>query len=77
MKESGSIIKPMVKANFGILLEIFMKVIGLMTKQMVLGSTITLMERGILAIGKTISRKDSVMKLLLMVQIIKASTIMA
>ena len=77
MKESGSIIRPMVKVNSGMLLEIFIRAIGLMTKLMVLGSTTTLTERGMLASGRTISRKDMAMKLLPMVQIIKASTMMA
>ena len=77
MKESGSIIRPMVKVNSGMLLEIFIRAIGLMTKLMVLESTTMLMERGILASGRTISRKDMAMKLLPMVQIIKASTMMA
>ena len=76
MKESGSIIRPMVKVNSGMLLEIFIRAIGLMTKLMALGCTTMLMERGILASGRTISRKDMAMKLLPMVQIIKASTMM-
>ena len=77
MKVSGSIIRPMEKVNSGMLLEIFMRAIGLMTKLVVLGSTTTLMERGMLASGRTISRKDMAMKLLPMAQIIKASTMMA
>ena len=76
MKESGSIIRPMEKVNSGMLLEIFMRAIGLMTKLVVLGYTTTLTEQGMLASGRTISRKDMAIKLLPMVQIIKASTMM-
>lgn len=62
MQDIGKIIKHMVKGNFIMLIEMFLKVNGLMIKQMVLEFIYILMVQNMKVIGKMIYKMEKVLK---------------
>ena len=74
MKVNGEIIKLMERGNFGMLMEMFMKEIGRMTRLTALAFIFTLMEPNMKEIGRMICKMDGELKVGQMVAGMKEAT---
>lgn len=76
MRASGKMVKLVVKAVFGMLMETHMKVCGFKIKQMDTASIYMQMEQNMLVFGKTMFNMDAAQKHGLMDQLLKVTMLM-